>query len=202
LAAVFVEPHRFDPVGVSWLRWLREEFTRTGTLLVFDSMIYGGRWALGGTSEHFGVAPDLDCFGKAFGNGEAVAFVVGRDALRQHGEMVSGTFSGDTTGLAAVVDTLHAYTSEPVIATLWDRARLLRAAFTHAVPADFCTLTGPAPLMGLRFANPAHKVPFKDAMAERGILIYPDWLMVQFSHTPEQLERVAQAAGEACKAVA
>lgn len=200
-AAVFYEPPRFEPVDVAWLRWLREECTKHGTLLVFDEMIYGGRWALGGCTEYHGVVPDIACFGKAFANGEAAAFVVGGDALARHGELVSGTFSGCATGLQAVVDTLGVYTTEPVIDTLWKRARLLRAAFTDAVPADFCTLTGPAPLMGLRFANPEHKEPFKHAMHERGVLMWPDWLMVMHAHTSEHMAQVADAAGAACRAV-
>jgi glutamate-1-semialdehyde 2,1-aminomutase len=202
LAAVFYEPPRFDPPDVEKLQRLRDYCDRTGALLVIDEMIWGGRWALGGATEYFGIIPDLACYGKAMANGEAVAFVVGRDALRDHGEVASGTFSGCTTGLQAVVDTLHTYTTEPVIDTLWERALHLHGAFSEAVPATFCTLTGPAPLMGLRFANPGHRVPFKDAMAARGVLIYPDWMMVNYSHTTMLLERVAEAAGEACRAVA
>lgn len=201
IAAVFIEPPRFAPLNVAWLEYVRKFCTEAGALMVMDEMIYGGRWALGGATEYFGVTPDLATFGKACANGEAAAFVVGRDALAAHGEVASGTFSGDATGLQAIVDTLGTYATEPVIDTLWQRARTLHALFSAFVPASFCTLTGPAPLMGLQFANPEHKAPFRHAMHERGILCNDQWLMTMYAHTPEHMERVAIAAGEACRAV-
>lgn len=199
IAAVFVEPPRFKAVDVDWLRDTRRWCDEWGSLLVFDEMIWGGRFALGGVSEYCGVLPDLACYGKAFANGEAAAFVCGGEALGEHGELVSGTFSGDTTGLQAVADTLHVYTAHPVIATLWDRARQLYDCWQQEVPASFCTLSQAAPLMGLTFTNPEHKVPFKDAMAERGILMWPDWLMTMYAHTPAHMERVAKTAGEVAR---
>lgn len=199
VAAVFVEPPRFAPVDVDWLKAVRRYCTKRGALLVFDEMIWGGRWALGGCSEYTGVIPDLACYGKAFANGEAAAFVVGNQELASAGEIVSGTFSGDTTGLQSVVDTLRIYASEPVIDTLWKRAKYLYEGFSDAVPSSFCTLSQAAPLMGLNFVNPEHKVPFKDQMAGRGVLMWPDWLMVNYSHTEELLERVIKAAGGACR---
>jgi glutamate-1-semialdehyde aminotransferase len=193
-AAVFIEPHRWDPVAVDWLKDVRAWCTHVGALLVFDSMLYGGRWALGGASAYFGVQPDLECFGKAFGNGEAVAFVVGRDALAEQGQLVSGTFSGDVTGLSAVCDVLQTYTTEPVIETLWARGRQLKAGFDQVVPASFAWLDGAAPLQRIQFVNPDHKVPFKDAMAARGVLMYPDWFMTCFAHTEAQIDQVIAAA--------
>lgn len=200
-AAVFYEPSRFEPVDVGFLQKLREYCTRTGALLVFDEMIYGGRWALGGCTEYHGVTPDLACFGKAYGNGQSVAFVVGRDALRDHGEMVSGTFSGDSIGLQALCDTIETYISEPVISTLWARAYYLHTLFSKAIPASFATLTGPAPLMGIRYAHPEHKQPFVEAMAKRGVLCYGDWLMVMFSHSDDHMYQVVEAAEAAAREV-
>lgn len=196
IAAVFIEPPRFEPVDVAWLIEWRMFCNRTGALLIFDEMIWGGRWALGGCTEYCGVQPDLACYGKAFGNGQSVAFVVGRDALAEHGEMVSGTFSGDTVGLEAVCRTLDVYTSEPVIETLWSRARQLHAGFSTAVPASFATLTGPAPLMGIRYANPEQKQAFSQGMLDKGVLVYPDWFMTMFAHSEANIDRVVQVAGE------
>ncbi len=40
-----------------------------GILLIFDEVITGFRWSLGGAQEYFGVLPDLACFGKSMTNG-------------------------------------------------------------------------------------------------------------------------------------
>jgi len=194
VAALIVEPSRFGEVEPAVIRGLRQWCDSVGALLVFDSMLYGGRWRIGGASEYFGVTPDLECFGKAFGNGEAVAFIVGREALAEHGEMVSGTFSGDATGLSAVCQVIERYRREPVIETLWERGRQLQAGLLAVLPPSFVTIDGAAPLTRLRFVNDADKIRFKDAMHAQGILTYPDWLMTMFSHTPAQIDQVIQAA--------
>jgi len=201
VAAVFVEPRRFSPMTADELRSLKIMTERWGALLVFDEMIWGGRWALGGCTEYHGVTPDLACFGKAFGNGQSVAFVVGRDALRDHGEIVSGTFSGDSIGLQSLCDTLETYISEPVIQTMWDRARQLRGGFSMMVPKSFASLSATAPLMGITYANPEHKLPFVEAMAQRGVLTFGGWLMTCYAHTPEHIERVVEACADAAKSV-
>jgi glutamate-1-semialdehyde aminotransferase len=199
IAAVFVEPPRFGPVDIEWLRYVRDFCTENLALMVIDEMIWGGRFALGGLSEFSGVVPDLSCYGKAFGNGQAVAFVVGREALAEHGEMVSGTFSGDVTGLRAVLETLQTYATEPVVDTLWQRGRQLYAEWAQHVPASFCALSQAAPLLGLNFAHPEDKEPFVEALAQRGVLCYGNYLMTMYAHAPEHMGWVARAAGDAAK---
>jgi glutamate-1-semialdehyde aminotransferase len=198
-AAVFIEPPRWAPVDPAWLRQARVFCDRVGALLVFDEMIYGGRWALGGLTEYAGIIPDLACYGKAFGNGEAVAFVVGREALAEHGEIVSGTFSGDVTGLSAVIETIRTYTTAPVIDTLWARGRQLHAGLSQVIPSSVATLSAPAPLIGLTFATPELRLLFRDGMHARGVLTCPDWLMTMYAHMPSQIDQVIQAAARVCQ---
>lgn len=224
IAAVFIEPHRWEKADIGWLQDLRAFCDRIGALLIFDSMIYGGRWAIGGASEYFGVTPDLECFGKAFGNGQAVAFVVGRDAMRDYGELASGTYSGDTVGLQAVLDTLAVYTSEPVIETLWARGKQLRQVLTEAVEvagwADRAFVEGAGePHLRIRFVEPVpqeavgpwdyrttpgsrpYAFGFRDAMAERGIIYYPDCMNVMYAHTEADITRVGDAALDSLRAM-
>ena len=196
VAAVFVEPHRWEPVSATWLRWLRAWCSRLGALLVFDEMIYGGRWALGGATEYFSVKPDLACFGKAFGNGTAVAFVVGGQELAAHGEMISGTYSGETSGLEAVVRVVSAYTSRPVIETLWARGRQLQAGLIAAVEASGVEAypEGAPVHQRLRFADPTHGRRFAASMARQGVLWHPDVVNVMEAHTEAQIAEVISAA--------
>ncbi len=196
IAAVFIEPHRWEPLDPLWMQQVRAFCDRVGALLVFDSMIWGGRMALGGASEYFGVRPDLECFGKAFGNGLPVAFIVGNDALDKHGEMVSGTYSGYPAGLQAVVDTVHAYTAEPVMETLWTRGRQLQNGLRRVIPADLGVCEGLPVHQRVRFFNEAHGPAFTQAMKARGILWHYACANVMYSHTEAQIDRVIQAAGE------
>jgi glutamate-1-semialdehyde aminotransferase len=204
-AAIFVEPLRFHANDAEWLRSVREHCDHHGILLVFDSMIYGGRHAFGGTSDYFGIVPDMETYGKAFGNGEAVAFVVGRDALQEHGEVASGTYSGCATGLQAVLDTLHTYTTEPVIETLWVRGKQLADGLDQVLANH--------PGLAAREGQPVHQrvrfvadhagqaKQFTQAMAARGVLWHPDVANVCFSHTAQQIDAVIAAAAESLKEI-
>lgn len=196
VAAIFIEPTRFEPLNLTWLRHVREWCDRTGALLVFDEMIWGGRHTLGGCSEYAGVTPDLACYGKAFGNGEAVAFVVGNDALREHGEIVSGTFAGDVTGLSSVIETLRVYTSAPVIDTIWQRGQQLGDGLKAVIPETIAIIEGYPPLQRIRFHHEGHREQFKDAMHAKGILTYPDWFMVSYAHTSDHIAQAVDAAAQ------
>ena len=196
-AAIFIEPHRWEPIDVDWLKDVRRWCTENGALLVFDEMIYGGRWALGGASEYFGVIPDLACYGKAFGNGQSVAFVVGNEALEEHGEIVSGTYSGDVGGLSAVVSTIDTYVKDNVIETLWARGRQLQGGLRHLG----MEVQGAPVHQRIKFTDKAQGLRFSTEMAKRGVLWHPDVTNIMAAHTSEIIDRVLEAAGESWKAV-
>jgi glutamate-1-semialdehyde aminotransferase len=195
-AAIFIEPHRWDPLSVEWMQYIRKWCSERGILLVFDSMIYGGRWALGGASAYYGVTPDLEVFGKALGNGHSVAFVVGNEPLAKYGELASGTYSGDVVGLSALCDTLAVYLKEPVIETLWERGRQLQAGL-QALCARFPQLgvaEGAPVHQRIHWNDPAVGKQFTAEMAARGVLMHPDCINVCYAHTHEQIEVVLAAA--------
>jgi glutamate-1-semialdehyde 2,1-aminomutase len=194
VAAIFVEPARFQSEDIGFLRSLRHLCDVTGALLVFDSMIYGGRWHIGGTSGYTGVIPDMECFGKAYGNGQAVAFVVGTGETYAQGEIASGTYSGERSGLSAVIDTLKVYTTEPVIETMWERGRRLRAGLLQVIPPSLGELQGPPPCQHIEFVNPEHGHRFSQAMLERGVIWHPLPALTMYAHTVQQIDQVIEAA--------
>lgn len=199
-AAVFIEPHRWEPIDVAWLQHVREYCDRVGALLVFDEMIYGGRWALGGASEYYSVTPDLACYGKAIGNGAPIAVLVGGQALVDYGEAVSGTYSGDAAALAALSATVDRYLDEPIIDTLWARGRQLAAGIDDVL-ARYTNVR--------REGAPVHQRIVFDgdetagqrlavAMARRGVLYHPQVINVSAAHTEFDIDAVVGALRESC----
>jgi glutamate-1-semialdehyde 2,1-aminomutase len=81
IAAVLVEPvlgsAGMIPAERSYLEMLREVTERLGILLIFDEVV-SLRVAYGGAQEHFGVLPDLTCFGKMIGGGFPLGAFGGR----------------------------------------------------------------------------------------------------------------------------
>jgi glutamate-1-semialdehyde 2,1-aminomutase len=110
VACVIVEPVAANMGLVApapgFLAGLRAACDRVGALLIFDEVITGFRLAYGGAAEHFGVRPDLWCFGKVIGGGLPLAAFGGRrdvmDELAPGGPVYqAGTLSGNPLATAA-----------------------------------------------------------------------------------------------------
>ncbi|MBT5497448.1 MAG: aminotransferase class III-fold pyridoxal phosphate-dependent enzyme [Alphaproteobacteria bacterium] len=117
LAAVIVEPMNVVYPAPGFLEGLREITERHGTLLIFDEMITGFRFANGGAQELFGVTPDLATFGKGLANGYPLAALTGRADIMRLLEDVffSFTMGGETLSLAAAKAVLDKLPRENVV---------------------------------------------------------------------------------------
>jgi len=131
-AAVILEPCHFEIPTPGFLQGVRELCNRHRTVLIFDEIVTGFRWALGGGQEYFGVVPDLATFGKAAANGLPIAMLCGQKDFMSHAELVQGgTFGGDALSLVACNAVLDVYQKEPVIENLWTRGRELQKQFNE-----------------------------------------------------------------------
>ena len=126
-ACVVMEPVGAVEPDVDYLNEAKAIAHRHGALLVFDEIITGFRVALGGAQAHYGVTPDLACFGKAMGNGMPISAVVGRvDVLREmENVFFSGTFGGEALSLAASIAVIDKMRTTPVIERLWETGQRL-----------------------------------------------------------------------------
>jgi len=94
----------FDFPKDDFLQKLKDACAANGSLLIFDEMWTGFRWALGGAQEYFGVMADLVCYSKAIANGMPLAVLAGRaDVMSLLDEQVFffTTFGGEALSLAA-----------------------------------------------------------------------------------------------------
>ncbi len=93
------------PPEPGYLQGLRQLTRDNGILLILDETVTGFRIATGGCQEHYGVVPDIACFGKALGAGLPVAGFVGRAevmaALAWGGVLHYGTQNASRVGLFA-----------------------------------------------------------------------------------------------------
>ncbi|CAG4933036.1 unnamed protein product, partial [Acidithrix sp. C25] len=115
VAAVIVEPVAANmnlvlPVA-GFLEGLRAECDRVGALLIFDEVITGFRVGFGGASKHFGVTPDLWCFGKVIGGGLPIGAFGGRGEVMSKLAPIgpvyqAGTLSGNPVATAAGIAAL------------------------------------------------------------------------------------------------
>ncbi len=96
----------------AFLKALREECERSGTLLIFDEVITGFRLGPGGAAGCYGIEPDLATFGKVIGGGLPVGAVAGRKTLMREfapdGPVYqAGTLSGNPLAMSAGLATIR-----------------------------------------------------------------------------------------------
>ena len=85
---------------------LRAECTANGSVLIFDEVMTGFRVGLGGAQAHFGIDPDLTCFGKIIGAGLPVGAFGGKKDIMSciaplGGVYQAGTLSGNPLAMRA-----------------------------------------------------------------------------------------------------
>lgn len=85
IAAVIAEPGgSYDdtvPADPSFLTHLRHETARRGVVLIFDEVVTGFRYAVGGCQEYFNTIPDLTTLAKVMAGGLNGGALVGRQEI-------------------------------------------------------------------------------------------------------------------------
>ena len=198
VAAIILDCSKTTPELMSAAR---KEADRFGAILIFDEVITGFRWHIGGAQAYHGVTPDLACFSKAMGNGMPISAVVGRKDLMKNFDHVffSGTFGGETLSLAAAIATIDKIEREGVCLGLAERGKYLQQ-FSHLVK-DHVWLSGHPSCAQLNFSGPAVREVFLTAMIAEGVLVNTAY-NVCFAHTRHDLDQVKAAQDIACAAVA
>jgi glutamate-1-semialdehyde aminotransferase/spore coat polysaccharide biosynthesis protein SpsF (cytidylyltransferase family) len=203
-AAVILEPVGATEPPAGYLQELVALAHRHGTLVVFDEVITGFRWSLGGAQASYGVAPDLACFGKAMGNGMPISAVVGRADIMKLMEDIfySGTFGGEALSIAASIATIDKIERAGVINRLWQvGAELMNAARARieaAALADVIGLIGSAPWAILSYkdhpaaSKEAVKTLFLREMIAAGVLVNASH-NICFAHSAADIARVLAA---------
>jgi len=226
-ACVIVEPVAANmglvPPDDGFLKGLRAECDRVGSLLVFDEVITGFRVAHGGAQETSGITPDLTTFGKVIGGGLNIGAYGGRrDVMEQVAPLgpvyQAGTLSGNplatAAGLAAL-GLLDASAYATLTATAERLASGLREALEQAgVPAVVPQVDS---LVGIFFAaeppvdypsaqrtDTARYAAFFHAMLERGVALAPGAYEVMFpglAHTGAVIDEILAAATDAARSL-
>ena len=128
IAAVIMEPMNYEEPKDDFLRKVQKLAHKNGALLIFDEIITGFRFGLGGAQKLFGVTPDLAAFGKSMANGMPIAALVGkRNYMEKVGDIFySFTFGGEALSLAAAIATIKEMERKNAIGVIWEKGKYLQ----------------------------------------------------------------------------
>jgi glutamate-1-semialdehyde 2,1-aminomutase len=210
IAAVMLEPARTEEPAGEYLRQLQALCKTHGAVLIFDEMITGFRWHLGGAQKAYGVVPDLSTFGKALANGFALSALCGRRELMrlggreaddEHVFLLSTTHGAEVPSLAAGLKTIEIYKSEPVIEHLYRSGERLAAglrqcARRHGLEGVVEVVGRPCCLLYVTRGpdgqpSQEFRALFLQETIRRGVLA-PSFV-VSYSHTDADIDRTIEA---------
>jgi len=201
VAAIILEPVIYEEPKDEFLKKLIRLVHSYQGLVIFDEMITGFRFGLGGASEFFHVEPDLVCYGKAIANGYPLAVLAGKkefmDVFERSDFFVSGTFGGDLIGISAGIATIQNLKPERI----WASGMLLKMGFTGLtkdLPGIKCV--GYPPRTMFEFDNPKLKALFWQECVKRGVLLGPCNFVTQ-AHTPYIISMVLNTISQALDVV-
>jgi glutamate-1-semialdehyde 2,1-aminomutase len=203
-ATALAEP---EPGFLEGLRRLADE---DGFVLVFDEMITGMRWALGGAQSVYGVTPDLSTWGKALGNGFPVSALAGRREIMEYGGLntdasrvflLSTTHGPEVMSLAAYLAVVRAYQRHDVVETMERQGAKLADAFNRVARGkglqDFVAARGrPSCLIFTTNDHDGHpsqafRTLFMQELLARGVL--GQSLVISAAHTDEDVAETVDA---------
>ena len=110
IAAVILEPIQANGPKNNFLQKVKDLTHENGAILIFDEVVSGFRYALGGASELYDVVPDMAAFGKGMGNGLPISAVAGKKEIMkqiEEGIFVSTTFGGEALSMAGSIAALN-----------------------------------------------------------------------------------------------
>jgi glutamate-1-semialdehyde 2,1-aminomutase len=222
IAAVILEPVVGNMGTVvpteSFLRTLREQTVKHGTVLIFDEVMTGFRVALGGAQELFGIKPDMTTLGKIVGGGLPLAAYGGNASLMDNvmpaGKVYqAGTLSGNPLATAAGIRTIELLRRDPPYQRLEAICKVLADGLQHAaqncgVPSQMQRIGS---MMTLFFnANPVTDWPSADrsdrkrfgqyfwSLMDQGVYMpcsQFEALFVSDKHTRDDIDATIAAAG-------
>jgi len=214
IACVVMEAEAATPPAPGYLKLVKELCESCGAVLVFDEMITGFRWHLGGGQKFHGVVPHLSTFGKALGNGFAISALAGRREIMRLGGLdhdqprvflLSTTHGAETHALSGALETMRIYREQSVIEFLWKQGERLQTLVRKSIEENrlqglFEVLGRPCNLIfGTRDENHERSQPFRTLFMQeliRRSVIAPSFV-VSFSHSDADIDRTAEAVYEA-----
>ena len=209
IAAVILEPIQANGPKDNFLEEVKEITYKNGAILIFDEVVSGFRYALGGASELYGITPDMASFGKGMGNGLPISAVAGRrDIMKliEEGIFVSTTFGGEALSLAGSIAALDILSQDGVYERIWELGTIMHDGLQELVDKyelnDVIMVSGLPPHCGVEFEG-INSLDYLDitsiyieTMVENGIITV-GINNLNISHTEKEIEKYLDVAEKA-----
>lgn len=213
VACVILEPSSTQEPKSDFLKKLRQLTAKHGVVLIFDEIISGFRWNVGGAQTYYGVTPDLATFGKSMANGFAISALCGKRDLMKLGGLdhdqervflLSTTYGGETHSLAAAKKTIEILRDQNFIGENWEVGNKLVSEFNALAKQfdviNYLNMDGVAISPYINFLNEKGQTDlnlrtlFLQETIARGVLI--PYISISASHRGNIVDRTLDVCKE------
>ena len=208
LAAVVMEPTRFDEPESGFLEGVRKLCDQIQSVLVVDEITAGWRLHFGGAHLKYGLEPDISVFGKALGNGHPISAVIGKSKFMEAAQssFISSSYWTEGVGPTAALATLKKLKSVDVPSRLASISERFRTGLDDLANLQGLNIHfyGHPAITVLSFEHPqasALQTLFTVRMLEQGILVGSGFY-ASLSHHGKHLDRFLDAADKVLPEVA
>ena len=208
LAAVVMEPTRFDEPESGFLEGVRKLCDQIQSVLVVDEITAGWRLHFGGAHLKYGLEPDISVFGKALGNGHPISAVIGKRKFMEAAQssFISSSYWTEGVGPTAALATLKKLKSVDVPSRLASISERFRTGLDDLANLQGLNIHfyGHPAITVLSFEHPQAsglQTLFTVRMLEQGILVGSGFY-ASLSHHEKHLDRFLDAADKVLPEVA
>ena len=209
IAAVILEPIQANGPKDDFLQKVKKLTHENGAILIFDEVVSGFRYALGGASEYYDIVPDMAAFGKGMGNGLPISAIAGKKEIMkqiEEGIFVSTTFGGEALSMAGSLAALKILEKPGVYEHIWKLGSILKEGLEDLIKkyelGDVILVSGLPPHCGVEFEDVGSldyldiNSIYSQAMIHNGIITV-GINNINLSHTEKEIDAYLSAAEEA-----
>lgn len=205
IAAVSMEAVHCEAPESDYLKAVKELTHKHGALLIFDEVVTGFRFSLGGAQQYFGITPDLACFGKALSNGMPLAILAGKKEIMDSTQDVitTTTHNEECLSIVAGIATLNELEATETLSRIWKLGAYFKEKYNrYAQEFEIPTKCIGYPARLFLIFDSHHDISaerlkslFYQELAARGVL-FGNVNFITGSHTQEHIERTLFACRE------
>lgn len=211
IAAVIMEPIGFEPPPDGYFDSLTKLLNQHHILLIFDEIITGFRFGLGGAQTYLGIRPDLTCLSKALSNGFPISIVCGDASIMDSTQDVVTTITHaeETLSIQAALKVIEILENVPVVEYIWELGSYFKSSFNKLTNEYDLPIKciGYAPRLKLVFNDwkniPAQTVKsfFLQESARDGLLLGNQTIYMTYSHTKPHINKALKSCNRIFKLI-
>ncbi len=135
IAAIVLEPTHFEKPENDFLKKVRKIADENEAILIFDEVVTGFRFDLGGAQKFFDVKGDFVCFGKGMANGLPLSAITGpEEFMKKFDDLwVSSSNNSEVLSIAGTIAVINEMEEKDTISYCWKVGKKLYEGWNKIV---------------------------------------------------------------------